>query len=95
MKKIGTVTLAGQQHTLHQAFYENKRMAILIDEGMFCKVTVNIPDQPLPPGHLHVKMWFENEWLRAPLLATGLFEDTGERVPCGHTHAELWKYLGT
>ena len=30
-----------------------------------------------------VKTWSENEVLVAPMLATGLFEDTGRRVPSG------------
>lgn len=92
MKKIGTITIAGRVHQLHQAFYANGRAAIVIDEGMWGKLTVNVVDQPLAPGHIHVKTWFENEQLRAPALAAGLFEDTGERVPCGMAQAEVWKY---
>lgn len=94
MKQIGAITINGAQHKLHQAFYDNRRPAILIDEGMFGKLTVNVVDQPLAPGCIHVKMWGGNEILREPALATGLFEDTGERVPCGHTYAEVWKFKG-
>lgn len=94
MKQIGTITIEGRAYPLHQARYENNRVAIVIDEGRYAKLTVNVLGQPLAPGHLHVKTWEENAHLRAPALATGLFEDTGERVPCGWTEAEVWKYNG-
>jgi hypothetical protein len=38
-----------------------------------------------------VKTWSENEALVAPMLATGLFEDTGRRVPSGHVVAPVWR----
>jgi hypothetical protein len=38
-----------------------------------------------------VKTWSENEVLVAPMLATGLFEDTGRRVPSGHVVAPVWR----
>lgn len=95
MKKIGTITIGGEQHQLHQAQYDNRRVAIVIDEGCYAKLTVNVHDQPLAPGHVHIKTWGENEQLREPALATGLFEDTGERVPCGWVEAEVWKFNGS
>jgi hypothetical protein len=38
-----------------------------------------------------VKTWSENEVLVAPMLATGLFEDTGRRVPSGYVVAPVWR----
>lgn len=92
MKKIGTITIDGQVHQLQEARYGNNRVAILIDEGRFAKLTTNVAGRAPAPGHIHVKAWEENERLRAPSLATGLFEDTGQRVPCGFAEAEVWKY---
>lgn len=94
MKQIGTIVINGQAYPLHKARYENHRTAIVIDEGRYAKLTVNVLGQPLAPGHIHVKTWEENAHLREPALATGLFEDTGERVPCGWTEAEVWKLKG-
>jgi hypothetical protein len=95
VKKIGTIIINGQAHQLHEAHYRGGRIAIVVDEGRWGKLTVNVPDQPLAPGCIHVKTWGENERLRAPALATGLFEDTGERVPAApgsFVMAEVWKY---
>jgi len=94
MKKVGTITIGAQVRDLHEGYYDNGRVAIVIDGGRFAKLTINVHDQPLAPGHVHVKMWEENEVLREPALATGLFEDTGERVPCGFARAEVWRYKG-
>ena len=38
-----------------------------------------------------VKAWSENEPLIAPLLATGLFEDTGRRTPTGYAVSPTWR----
>jgi hypothetical protein len=38
-----------------------------------------------------VKSWSENEELVEPMLATGLFEDTGRRVPSGYVEAPVWR----
>jgi hypothetical protein len=38
-----------------------------------------------------VKSWSENEPLVEPMLATGLFEDTGRRVPSGYVEAPVWR----
>jgi hypothetical protein len=94
MKQVGNIIVGGQTHQLHEARYDNRRVAIVINEGRFGKLTVNLPDNPLAPGLIFVKTWGENEQLRQPALATGLFEDTGERVAVGFTQAEVWRYKG-
>ena len=38
-----------------------------------------------------VKSWSENEPLIEPLLATGLFEDTGRRTPTGYAVSPTWR----
>ena len=38
-----------------------------------------------------VKTWSENEALVAPMLATGLFEDTGRRVPTRYVVSPVWR----
>jgi hypothetical protein len=95
MRHIGTITIEGHLHQLHEAHYHGGRVAIVVDGGRWGKLTVNVSDQPLAPGCIHVKTWEENERLREPALATGLFEDTGERVPAApgsFVLAEVWKY---
>ena len=92
MKKIGSMSVDGRTVSIEQAFYENGRVAIVFEHGTFGKLTVNLPDDELAEGCIHVKTWFENEKLRAPALATGLFTDTGERVATGHCTAEVWKF---
>ena len=37
------------------------------------------------------KTWSENEALVAPMLSSGLFEDTGKRVPSGYVVAPVWR----
>jgi len=39
----------------------------------------------------NVKSWSENEALVQPLMATGLFEDTGKRVPSGYVVSPVWR----
>lgn len=38
-----------------------------------------------------VKTWSENEVLVSPMLSTGLFEDTGKRVPSGYVVSPVWR----
>ena len=38
-----------------------------------------------------VKTWSENELFVSPMLSTGLFEDTGKRVPSGYVVSPVWR----
>jgi hypothetical protein len=38
-----------------------------------------------------VKTWSENEVFVAPMHSTGLFEDTGKRVPSGYVVSPIWR----
>lgn len=53
-------------------------------------VSVNVPGYALAPNEVLVKTWGENAPARQPLLASGVFVDTGKRVPCGFEQAEVW-----
>jgi hypothetical protein len=53
--------------------------------------TAAVPGAVLRPDEITVRTWNENAPLRAPLLATGLFIDTGRREPTGYVQAKVWR----
>ena len=55
--------------------------------------TVNIPDEPLPEGHVFLKGWSGNEGLPEALAEAGVVELTGRRVVSGHVEAQEAKLL--
>ena len=61
------------------------------DNSPFAFLTVNLPDNPLGEDEIFVKAWSENEEFSKSCLATGLFEDTGKRVPTGFVQAQVWR----
>jgi len=74
--------------------YENGRLAIMLVsklDGHIANLTVNLPDDALEPGEMHIKVWSENEEFSGACLQTGMFEDTGKRVPTGFVEAQVWK----
>lgn len=93
MKEIGKVEINGEKISIMLGKYNKGGDAIQLycDEGPYATLSVNIPEISLEPGQIAVKTWMENESLREPMLGTGLFEDTGIRVPAGHADAEIWK----
>ena len=76
-------------------YSHGNRLAIEVvmceDNSPFSTLTVNLPDQPLGQNEIFVKTWSENEELAKACLATGLFEDTGKRVPTGFVQAQVWR----
>ena len=71
-----------------------KAITLMSPGGLvIAKLTVNIPDESgrLQPGEFFVKTWSENELIGADALPSGLFVDTGRRVPTGHVEAQIWK----
>lgn len=75
-------------------YSDGNRLAIQVvceDNSPFGWWTVNLPDQPLGKDEIFVKTWAENEEIAKVCLATGLFEDTGKRVPTGFVHAQVWR----
>lgn len=99
MKNIGTIEAYGKPLRLQLDKYRGGATAIRIvgddeefgGEEPWGVLTVNIPGTPLAQDEILVKTWSENEPFRAPALATGLFEDTGRRIPSGFVLAEVWK----
>lgn len=86
--------LLGQKCHMVDGVYDTGRTAIRIISGglPFAVLTVNLPDDPLEDGEIFVKTWSENAAIREPILALGIFEDTGKRVPTGFTEAEVWRF---
>ena len=93
--RIGSLHAYGQELDIHTDCYRNKRLALHFlqpDEGeAYGVLTVNIPEASIGPDEILVKTWSENEPFREPALATGLFRDTGRRVPTGCVMAEAWQ----
>ena len=52
---------------------------------------INLGAATLADDEFCVKAWSENEPLIAPLLAAGLFEDTGRRTPTGYAVSPTWR----
>jgi hypothetical protein len=101
MTKIGEVIIDGKRLHVMRGTYggaDGPTAIVLTDKfgQQYAVVSVNlIDDTPaLLPDQFYAKTWSENEALREPLLACGLFEDTGERANAGHTEAELWQLKG-
>lgn len=92
---IGTLRAMGELLNVAREHYGNGRIAIELVTSTgesFAVLSINLPDTPSPPeNHFWAKTWSENEPLREPALASGLFEDTGERARTGFVTAELWR----
>ena len=76
------------------AWYGNGRLCIMAmcDDGQTMgKLTVNIPEVHLREGQYCIKTWSENEELARLCMETGLFEDTGIRIPQGMVEAQVWE----
>jgi len=63
-----------------------------MDDGLTLGVlSVNPPQGVvLKEGEVCIKTWSENEPLVAPMLASGLFKDTGKRLDMGYVEAQIW-----
>ena len=78
-------------------YRDNGNMAVsLIEEdgfnSPFGSLSVNI-DLPLAEGEFFAKTWSENDELAQAALASGVFEDTGRRVPYGFVEAQVWRLM--
>lgn len=77
-------------------YVTNGNTSVVLDAGAspfggdYIKVSVNT-DEVLPPGEFCVKLYSENEGLEEQLMASGLFEDTGIRIPSGHVILPVWR----
>lgn len=59
----------------------------------FCTLTCNLPDVELNNREVLIKTWSENEEVSECARKSGLFRDTGKRVPTGFVQAEIWEVL--
>ncbi|MCL4722808.1 MAG: hypothetical protein KJZ90_00835 [Rhodocyclaceae bacterium] len=95
MPKIGEIKALGHEIELMAVRYGNGRPAIVMadkEDGLpFGNLSTNLPDVHLGQNEIFVKTWGENGPLRQPVLESGLFRDTGRRVPAGHVEAEVWE----
>lgn len=96
MKKIGQVTTPWGEADIHVTRYgKGKAIAIQLygrETGEpFGTVSTNLPDVRLDANEVCVKVWNENEPLIAPMMDTGLFEDTGRKGGSGFVVAPIWR----
>lgn len=81
---------------IHVSHYEEGGAPAVVlldaeDGSSWAKLTVNVQGvKPVLPEIL-VKTWSENEPVARAALASGLFEDTGRRVPTGRVEAQIWR----
>ena len=50
------------------------------------------PDAGLIDGEFAVRTWSKNESVAKAALASGIFEDTGKRIPTGFVEAQVWRF---
>ena len=93
---IGQATCAGVLLDVVVSTYSNGRLAVLLErEGRpYARWSANVPSASIQPDEFFAKTSDEHEELRAPLLATGLFEDSGVRLEVGFLTLELWRLKG-
>jgi len=88
-KTYNTVFAVGQ--------YQNGRVAVqLVDAKTsepFATLTVNIPQATVSDNEIIVKTWTENEPVARAAFESGLFHDTGKRIPTGFSQAQIWKVI--
>jgi hypothetical protein len=77
--------------------YQNGRPALrllsALDGEPFGTLTVNLPESKVLAGQIIVKVWSENEAMAAAALASGMFRDTGGRIPTGYVEAQVWEVV--
>ena len=97
--QIGTLQIAGGTIAVMRAAYIDGGMTAisLYDEADGCPyLTLSVnPREPiaLGPDEFIAKTWSENAETAALALESGLFEDTGGRVPMGFVTGEIWRVL--
>lgn len=95
-KCIGAVSLNGEAVSIRLGKYlanDAPALTLKCENGEACGTfTVCVPAIVLANDEVLVKTWSENAPLRAPMLHSGLFEDTGSRVPLGLVQAEIWRF---
>jgi hypothetical protein len=90
-----SIIVRGQIYDAEYGFSGHNRMAIRYrtETGeVGCVLTVNLPGANLADGEFCIKDWSENERAAKAAMATGIFEDTGKRIPTGFVEAKVWKF---
>jgi hypothetical protein len=90
---LGSIECDGRRMTIMRSEFPNGRMAVYLAVGgrIYTRLAVNVPSVDIPDDMFFAKTSDENADLREPLLATGLFEDTGARAQVGFIEFEVWK----
>lgn len=77
--------------------YGNGRTALQLydvkTDELVAIASVNLPDAPLPEGHVFIKDWSENQGMLKALVEAKIVEDTWLTVPTGWVQAHLCKLL--
>ncbi len=95
--KIGQIKAYDTTLDLVRQAYSDGNLAIEVvsaeDGERYGVLTVNLPQSVdlAKNGEFAVKTWNENAPMREPALASGLFVDTGKRIPTGWVEAEVWR----
>jgi hypothetical protein len=98
-KTIGEVDLGEYGHALVRVgrYPQSGQVAIsLIDANTsepIATLSTNLAeyDVPIAPDSAGIKNWGENEAIIKPLLASGLFKDSGQRVKAGLVTIPVWQ----
>lgn len=95
--RIGQIVVDGNKFDIVQTMFPNGRVALLIQRGLepYSRLAVNVPQAEIGPHEFFARTYEENYELRGPLLASGLFEDTGKRIKSGFVSLELWRLRQT
>lgn len=99
MEKIGTVLHNSNSLSVWKTTYEeNDAPAYLLKAGEELETIISVNDGPTSTmlaktNRFLAKTYSENEPYRDSLLNSGLFRDTGGRVPSGFVKLEIWEEL--
>jgi len=63
------------------------------DNELVITATVNLPNIPVPPGHVLIKDYSENAGILEALIEAEIISYPVGLVPIGHTYAQLCKLL--
>ena len=90
---IGSFEHEGMNLEIVVTQFANGRLAVLLQRGgaAYCRWAINIPSVELARDQFFAKTYDENAPLRAAMLDSGLFDDTGQRLESGFVEFEVWR----
>ena len=90
-----TVTFRGVVCTVQPDRYaDGGRIALRLlcpDGDLMAVATVNLPEAPLPAGHVFIKNWSENAGILEALIAAQILDPPCGTVPTGYVEAYCCK----